>query len=135
MEKTFVLDTNVILFDPTAIFKFGSNKVSIPLVVVEEIDRFKKDQNENGRNARHFSRIIDDLRKKGSLAEGVELDNGGTLYLSVGAPEVFEDQKFIDLNVNDNVILNSAVKLDKAGENVLLVTKDINLGKREDAVN
>ncbi|MCP4911821.1 MAG: PhoH family protein [Oligoflexia bacterium] len=134
MEKTFVLDTNVILFDPTAIFKFGSNKVSIPLVVVEEIDRFKKDQNENGRNARHFSRIIDDLRKKGSLAEGVELDNGGSLHLSVGAPEKFDDQKFIDLNVNDNVILNSAVKLDKAGENVLLVTKDINLRVKADVI-
>tara|TARA_R110002072_G_scaffold64203_1_gene159060 strand:+ start:35053 stop:36366 length:1314 start_codon:yes stop_codon:yes gene_type:complete len=134
LEKTFVLDTNVILFDPTAIFKFGANKVSIPLVVIEEIDRFKKDQNENGRNARHFSRIIDDLRSKGNLADGVKLDNGGILYLTVGAPEVFDDQKFIDLNVNDNVILNSAVKLDKAGENVLLVTKDINLRVKADVL-
>lgn len=129
-----MLDTNVILFDPTAIFKFGANKVSIPLVVIEEIDRFKKDQNENGRNARHFSRIIDDLRSKGNLADGVKLDNGGILYLTVGAPEVFDDQKFIDLNVNDNVILNSAVKLDKAGENVLLVTKDINLRVKADVL-
>ena len=53
-KKTFVLDTNVLLFDPYSIFKFGEHKVFIPIIVVEELDRFKKDQNENGRNARMF---------------------------------------------------------------------------------
>ena len=58
MEKVFVLDTNVILLDPSAILKFGvGNIVYVPLFVVEEVDRFKRDQNENGRNARHFSRL------------------------------------------------------------------------------
>ena len=53
MNKTFILDTNVLLLDPLAINKFGShNKVFIPLTVIEELDKFKKDQNENGRNAR-----------------------------------------------------------------------------------
>jgi len=50
LEKTFVLDTNVLLFDPHSINKFGKNHVFIPLIVIEELDRFKKDQNENGRN-------------------------------------------------------------------------------------
>ncbi|OIQ20871.1 MAG: phosphate starvation-inducible protein PhoH [Bacteriovorax sp. MedPE-SWde] len=131
MRKTFVLDTNVILFDPMAIFKFAENDIFIPLVVVEEVDRFKKDQNENGRNARHFSRIVDELRQNGSLMKGVDLDNGGTLIISV-------DKKFdnihesIDLSINDNLILASALSLRDAGEEVHLITKDINLRLKAD---
>lgn len=133
MEKTFVLDTNVILYDPMAIQKFGENKVVIPLVVIEEIDRFKKDQNENGRNARHFSRIVDELRKEGSLTNGVELDNGGTLFLTVD--EKSEDShKLIDLNKADNLILAAALSQKKKKEKVILVTKDINLRLKADVL-
>jgi PhoH-like ATPase len=71
--KTFILDTNVLLFDPYSINKFGKNKVFIPIVVIEELDRFKKDQTEIGRNARYFARLVDDLREKGSLVKGVKL--------------------------------------------------------------
>ena len=90
LKKTFVLDTNVLLFDPTAFRRFGTNTVFIPLIVIEEIDRFKKDQNENGRNARNFSRFVDDLRSQGSLAEGVVLESGGTLIISV---DLYVDSK------------------------------------------
>ncbi len=131
MKKTFVLDTNVLLFDPTAFRKFGKNTVFIPLIVIEEIDRFKKDQNENGRNARNFSRYIDDLRALGSLAEGVVLENGGTLIIST---DKYVDSKDfpIDLTKNDNLILSSALSLKLSGEDVLLVTKDINLRLKAD---
>lgn len=131
MKKTFVLDTNVLLFDPTAFRKFGKNAVFIPLIVIEEIDRFKKDQNENGRNARNFSRFIDDLRAQGSLADGVVLESGGTLIISV---DRYVDTKNlpIDVSKNDNLILSSALSLKLAGEDVLLVTKDINLRLKAD---
>ena len=59
LSKTFVLDTNVLLFDPQSIFKFQDHNVFVPLIVVEELDRFKKDQTENGRNARYFSRTME----------------------------------------------------------------------------
>jgi PhoH-like ATPase len=133
LKKTFVLDTNVLLFDPTAFRKFGKNTVFIPLIVIEEIDRFKKDQNENGRNARNFSRFIDDLRSQGSLADGVVLDGGGTLIISV---DRYVDSKNlpIDLTKNDNLILSSALSLKQAGEDVLLVTKDINLRLKSDII-
>ncbi|HYS43827.1 MAG TPA: PIN domain-containing protein, partial [Geobacteraceae bacterium] len=75
--KNFVLDTNVLLYDPQALFKFEDNNLIIPITVIEEIDRFKKDMNETGRNARQVSRYLDDLRKKGSLAAGVRLETGG----------------------------------------------------------
>lgn len=131
MKKTFVLDTNVLLFDPTAFRKFGKNTVFIPLIVIEEIDRFKKDQNENGRSARNFSRFIDDLRSRGSLAEGVVLESGGTLIISV---DRYVDTKNlpIDVSLNDNLILSSALSLKQSGEDVLLVTKDINLRLKSD---
>jgi len=134
LDKTFVLDTNVILFDPQAINKFGKNKVVIPLVVIEEVDRFKKDQNENGRNARHFSRIIDDLRSRGSLVKGVSLDNGGILFLTIDTKVTMGAKAKIDLSINDNIILGAAITCKDAGENTLLVTKDINLRLKADVL-
>jgi PhoH-like ATPase len=131
LKKIFVLDTNVLLFDPTAFRKFGKNTVFIPLIVIEEIDRFKKDQNENGRSARNFSRYIDDLRSRGSLAQGVVLDHGGTLIISV---DRYVDSKNlpIDVTINDNLILSSALSFKLEGIDVLLVTKDINLRLKAD---
>ena len=54
MKKTYVLDTNVLLHDPQAFLKFSDNTVIVPLTVIEEIDRFKKEQSETGRNARQI---------------------------------------------------------------------------------
>lgn len=134
MKKTFILDTNVLLFDPTSVNKFGNNKVFIPLVVVEELDRFKKDQNENGRNARTFARLVDDLRQKGSLSKGVPLDHGGTLEINILA-EPKGKESGLNLGINDNLILLSALTLKEKGENVILITKDINLRLKADALN
>lgn len=136
MNKTFILDTNVLLLDPLAINKFGSdNKVFIPLTVIEELDRFKKDQNENGRNARYFSRLIDGFRSQGSLFKGVKLDNGGTLQVSVTKEYTGTANSGLKLDLNDNIILASALTLKESGENVILITKDINLRLKSDAVN
>ncbi len=136
MNKTFILDTNVLLLDPLAINKFGpDNKVFIPLTVIEELDRFKKDQNENGRNARYFSRLIDGFRSQGSLFKGVKLDNGGSLQVSVTKEYKGTANSGLRLDLNDNIILASALTLKEAGENVILITKDINLRLKSDAVN
>ena len=59
MRKTFVLDTNVLLHDPLALTRFEDNHIVIPIEVVEEIDRFKRDPAEKGRNARQVSRLLD----------------------------------------------------------------------------
>ena len=79
MKKTYVLDTNVILYSSGAILSFGDNEVVIPEVVLEELDEFKKDKSELGQNARQAARIIDGLRKFGNLSKGVSLPNGGKL--------------------------------------------------------
>ena len=133
--KTFVLDTSVLLFDPSSIFKFGPNIVQVPLVVIEELDRFKRDPNENGRNARTFSRYVDNLRKQGSIAKGVSLENGGKFLISVKDKNT--NEKFIshmDLSCNDNIILACALEVKKRGEKVILITKDINLRVKADVL-
>ena len=132
MLKVFVLDTNVLLFDPLAINKFKKNVVYIPLICIEELDRFKKDQNENGRNARYFSRLVDELRQKGSLAKGVELENGGTLIIGLDSKIIPENSGGLDLNTSDNLILAAALKLKEEGKRVILLSKDINLRLKAD---
>ncbi len=134
VRKTFVLDTNVILFDPRCIFKFGKNDVHIPLICVEELDRFKKDQNENGRNARTFSRVVDDLRSKGSLSKGVMLDDGGKLIIGHYKDYPEDLTRSIDLSKNDNLILGAALILKEKDKNVILISKDINLRLKADVL-
>ncbi|MCU6340322.1 hypothetical protein KW823_27810, partial [Enterobacter quasiroggenkampii] len=83
MSKIFVLDTNVLLHDPNALFAFGDNEVIIPAVVLEEIDSKKRNADEIGRNARTVSRLLDGLRDVGHLHSGVKLHNGGTLKVEL----------------------------------------------------
>lgn len=134
MSKLFVIDTNVLLYDSHSIFKFHQNTVYIPLIVVEELDRFKKDQNEIGRNARHFARLVDDLRKRGPLSKGVELDNGGKLIIDIGYDGHEKVLKFTQSSSNDNLILSTALYQFEKGEDVVVVTKDINLRLKCDAI-
>lgn len=82
MGKIFVLDTNVLLHDPQALFAFEDNEVIIPSVVLEEIDAKKRLADEIGRNARRVSRILDGLRDRGRLHEGIPLDGGADWSLS-----------------------------------------------------
>ena len=135
--KTFVLDTNVLLHDPYALFQFQENNILIPITVIEEIDRFKKDMNETGRNARQVSRILDELRQKGSLSAGITLESGGNLRVALlnnemlrHIPSELSDQK------SDNRILAVAVEAKSAVDQmpVILVTKDTNLRIKADAI-
>ncbi|RXE60083.1 PhoH family protein [Acetivibrio mesophilus] len=124
MKKTFVLDTNVLLQTPFALYYFGDNDVVIPEVVLEELDKFKKDNTELGANARHAARILDDLRAKGKLNEGVKLENGGLLRVELNCNSVELPESWDNSN-NDNRILKVCKGLVEKGENVFLVTKDI----------
>ncbi|MBN22406.1 MAG: phosphate starvation-inducible protein PhoH [Bdellovibrionaceae bacterium] len=135
MKKSFVLDTNVILFDPQAIHKFGSNEIVIPMVVIEEVDRFKRDMSENGRHARQFSRAMDGLRASGDLAKGVQLPNGGSLVVELGTSESILPSE-LDMHKADNRILAVILTLKKENPRrpVVFVTKDINLRIKADAL-
>ncbi|MCL2799782.1 MAG: PhoH family protein [Endomicrobia bacterium] len=124
--KTFVLDTNVLLHDPDSVFSFKDNKVVIPMTVIEELDSFKKLNDERGRSARLISRTLDELRTKGKLSEGVKVKSGGIVKIEmnhhdVDLPKDFSGQKA------DNQILSIALGLKLKNEKVIFITKDINL--------
>jgi PhoH-like ATPase len=134
LRKAFILDTNVLLFDPQALFKFGNNDIIIPIVVVEEIDRFKREMSENGRHARLFSRLIDDMRSDGELSKGVKLPNGGILTIELGTPQALPVE--LQMEKADNRILALAISLKKEHPKrpIVFVTKDINLRIKADAL-
>ncbi|WP_305045676.1 PhoH family protein [Geoalkalibacter sp.] len=136
MKKVYILDTNVLLHDPEALFKFEDNDVVVPITVIEEIDRFKKDQNETGRNARHVSRILDRMREGNRLTEGVPLETGGTLIVEIYQEE-FIRQLPPELRTErgDNRILAVAMqKKEQCDCPVVFVTKDTNLRIKADAL-
>lgn len=148
-KKFFLLDTNVILHDPNALFSFGDNHVVIPIKVIEEADRFKRELNEKGKNARTFSRMLDAMRKFGNLAEGVPLQLAageirrdakisvsGDLRVFVEdiSDEVFRFFKGAHESIlGDSTILMTALEMSKQGKKVVLVTKDVSFRVRADA--
>jgi PhoH-like ATPase len=139
--KNYILDTNVLLHDPNSLLNFKDNNVLVPIEVIEEIDRFKRESTELGQNARSVSRLLDGFRGTGRLSEGVKLPNGGKLRVVV-------QKKGLATNGNgngngkshhtsvDNKILASASAVKKAHPKhaTILVTKDINLRIKADAI-
>ncbi|SEN10887.1 PhoH family protein [Paenibacillus sp. OV219] len=131
MKKIFVLDTNVLLHDPQAIFAFDDNEVIIPAVVLEEIDSKKRLADELGRNARHVSRLLDQMRMIGHLHEGIGLDNGGVLKVELNHRSFIRVQEMFGEMSNDNRILAVALnyhleEVDKGNlRPVIIVSKDV----------
>lgn len=133
--KNYILDTNVLLHDPNSLLSFQENNVLIPIEIIEEIDRFKRESSELGQNARTVSRTLDSLRERGRLSEGVELKNGGRLRI------IFQEknghgQVTLGNNTVDSRIVALALGVQKADPKIptVLVTKDINLRIKADAL-
>jgi PhoH-like ATPase len=132
VRKSFVLDTNVLLHNPNAMFMFQEHEVVIPLVVIEELDRFKKNSDDTGRNARQVIREFDKLRQKGHLFEGVPInDLGGTLRIDRGGQPIPAD---LGIDPADNKILAVAHALHNQGQHTIFITKDINARVKGDAL-
>ena len=134
LDRIFILDTNVLLHDPKSIYAFQSVVVGIPFVVLEELDVFKKESGEKGRNARHVIRSLDELRSRGSLLEGVDLNHGtGAIF------RVFPNSDTLNISDNihaikDNLILETVRMLVDQTCQVTLVTQDINLRVKADVL-
>jgi PhoH-like ATPase len=135
--KNYIIDTNVLLHDPNSLLSFADNNVLIPIEVIEEIDRFKRESSELGQNARNVSRMLDGFRGEGSLSEGVKLPNHGSLKIvfyknghSGNGDSAFHG------NTVDNRILSLAASIQKAQPKnaTILVSKDINLRIKADAL-
>ncbi len=120
-----------------SLLSFEDNHVLIPIEVIEEIDRFKRESSELGQNARTVSRMLDGFRGDGSLSEGVKLPNGGKLKIAFykNGHSGNGDGAF-NGNTVDNRILSLAASIQKAQPKnpTILVSKDINLRIKADAL-
>jgi PhoH-like ATPase len=138
-KRTYVLDTNVLMHDPTALFRFDEHDVFIPMMVLEELDAAKKGMSEVSRNARQVSRFINELIEsdgEGNIRDGIPLllpgglnlqqkSASGRLYFQTEPPGNGAGAR----NAADNLILASILDLREArpDQPVVLVSKDINL--------
>ena len=137
MDKKFVLDTNVLLHDPTALERFAGEEIVVPIYAIEEIDKFKRELSERGRNARWVSRTLDHLRQTGGLSDGVVTGTGGQLRVAFADPTTD-----VSVAMNrpagsaDDLILAVALREQnkEPGKRVVFVTRDINLRIRADAL-
>jgi PhoH-like ATPase len=132
--KNYVLDTNVLLHDARSLFAFADNNVVIPIYVIEEIDTFKKDQSELGRNARQIARLLDTYRSEGGLSKAQKMETGGTVRvaLSKNPPK----NPSYDSRSMDQRILELALEVRDADPQTptILVSKDVNMRVRGDAL-
>jgi len=137
VKKIYVLDTNVLLHDPNAMFSFQDNDVVIPLVVIEEVDGQKRRQDEVGRHGRLVAHHLDQLRQQGKLSEGVGLRHGGKLRIQLKHESPLHLPQDLDPSKPDNQVI--ALTLQLRAENpqtpVILVSKDINVRVKADALN
>jgi len=129
--KTFLLDTNVLLHDPTCLKVFGNNEVVIPLSVLDELDNIKTRLDELGRNARSVVRLLDDLRGQGSLSTGVQYEKS---LIRVELNHRNHVPEGLDVTKIDNRLISTAIGLQAEGKTVIVVSKDINLRVKCDAV-
>jgi PhoH-like ATPase len=139
-RRLYVLDTNVLMHDPTALFRFQEHDVFLPMVVLEELDRGKKGVSEVARNVRQVSRFLDDLMTRSGTADlhqGLSLEGYANVEEGQQAGRLFFQTRILDSalpatlpgQTADNSILATALALqeERPDDAVLLVSKDINL--------
>lgn len=133
--KNYILDTNVLLHDPHSLENFDDNNVLIPIDVIEEIDRFKRESSELGQNARTVSRTLDGLRTQGHLNEGVRLPNGGCLRIIFHKNGENGHATFGNKTVDSRIVtLAQSIQKENPKVKTIVVSKDINLRIKANAL-
>jgi PhoH-like ATPase len=131
-RKTFIIDTSVLLYDKHSIHSLPGNDIVIPIVVLDELDRFKEKQGLLGENARYVNRYLDNLRSLGSLHDGVEIEDDQTIRVDIGTHKVPES---LDSSLGDNKIIACALACKNSSPNrVTVITKDINFRVKCDSL-
>ncbi len=133
-KKNFVIDTNVLLHDPEAILKFPRHNVIIPVTVLEELDKMKRLPNDLGKNSRAVFRFLDSLQElgTGNLHSGVLLENESVVRIQLDIKRDFPYG--MELGINDNRIIMSALLIKEKGEEVVFVSKDFAARLKAEAI-
>jgi len=137
MKKIYVLDTSVCLTSANSLYCFKNNDIILPIKVLEEIDGHKKRQDVVGSNARQTIRILDSLREKGSLSEGVRLGRGKGIVKVVSSSSLDILPSEMSREMADNKIISCAMKLSETEKDrkVILVSRDINMRVLANSLN
>jgi len=135
MVKNYILDTNVIIHDPTCFYKFEDNNVIIPIVAIEELDNLKHREGMVGYHARLAARELNQLRRMGNLEKGVVLENGGTIRIELNHMDMSCIPEGIDIHRNDTRILAMTKNLQQEYAEIptILVTKDVYMAIKADS--
>ena len=136
-RKILVVDTSVLLHDMQSVHSFPGNDVVLPLVVLEELDRFKERQDLLGSSARYVNRYLDQLRKGGHLHDGVEVPGDQTIRIeNEMSPLGSQMPPGLDISKGDNQLIAVALGLKQRNPEALVkvITKDINLRVKCDAL-
>ena len=131
-RKTFVLDTSVLVYHEDSIHAFPKNDIVIPIEVLEEIDKLKKRHDTVGNAARYVNRFLDNLRKLGNLRDGVTLENGQKVFVSLDSDLSLLADGMED--TMDNRIISAALSLSEKKKNVVLISRDINVRVKCDSL-
>ncbi|MCZ6558722.1 MAG: PhoH family protein [SAR324 cluster bacterium] len=134
-KTRYILDTNVLLFDPEALLAFPDGEVIVPITAIEEIDQFKAEVSETGRNARLVSNTIDQYRQAGSLADGVRQPNGSTIRVQVWSMDDKASTHNLDMRKSGNRVLATALQLARENKaKTILISQDTNLRIKANAL-
>jgi len=131
-RKVFVLDTSVLIYHEDSIHGFPDCDIILPIEVLEEVDNIKTRNNAAGNSARYINRFLDDIRKKGSLKDGVYLDNGQLIRVYLDSDMSVLPEGMAD--IIDNRIISVAYKISKDTDNVSLLSRDINVRVKCDSL-
>jgi PhoH-like ATPase len=136
MIKNYVLDTNVMIHDPLCFYKFEDNQIIIPIICIEELDKLKSRDGLVGYHARCAARELSNIRKMGSLSDGVKLETGGTIRIELNHLDFSVLPDGLDTGKNDTRILAVVKKLQEiyAPTQTILVTKDLYMAIKADAI-
>jgi len=126
LSKTLILDTNVYLTEAHSLFSFGRGNIAIPTIVLDEIDKHKHRQDTAGLNARTMNRVLDKLRDKGSLLNGVPLGRGkGRVFAAQYDPRYLPAG--MEAEDSDNKIIAVALRLKIEGHDIAVISRDLNM--------
>lgn len=139
IKKIFVIDTSVILYNHNCIMTFDDNDVALPITVLEELDNFKKGNDNINFEAREFIRIIDNMSEHNTLTDWIDLgkSNGGRFKVIMNERSMLDARLIFDDNKPDHRILNAAIAISHEfpDRKVILVSKDINLRLKAKSLN
>jgi len=132
IRKNFILDTSVLVYHEDSIHAFPNHNVIIPMEVLEEVDNLKARHDAVGNAARYINRFLDNLRDIGSLKEGVTLENGETIFIH--ATKEYDKLPESMSHSNDNKIIAVALRLSREVNNVVVISRDINIRVKCDSL-